>query len=381
MTKIGALVPARIGSKRLPKKNIKILGDKPLICWTIDVLLESDIFYDITVSTESDEIADVVRQYYSEKEVKILKRPEELAQDDSPMREVISHYLKNRPNLDWFGTFLPTFPFRRKDKLLEAYRAILSRYPWKIESVTEEQYCLMDFFYPVEDGVMRFFRMPPIYCRYGIPVYYLENVHYPADRWYQYGLTFMERVYQLTVTKKEQVDIDTVEDFRLAQTFLDKDRDLNQLSLTEVRLNEDWIFVYPKSFYFNRNALLENLQEELSNTSQPLLVLKPIKFPVSFLKIFDGQARNYIESSEAYNYMYNPKVIETQNLQYSYKQYKHSSHFRFIRCNLRNFSGFPFSDTDLLGCLYKSGCGSKESLIPKKRIIWEHDLISIMSKQ
>ena len=101
--KIGALVPARLGSKRLKKKNIKMLEGRPLICWTLDVLLDSEVFSDITVSTESDEVTDVVRQFYSEQDVGILKRPEALAGDDALLTEVRRHYLDHRPQMEWSG--------------------------------------------------------------------------------------------------------------------------------------------------------------------------------------------------------------------------------------------------------------------------------------
>ena len=124
--KIGALVPARLGSKRLKKKNIKLLEGRPLVCWTLDVLLHSEVFSDVTVSTESDEVADVVRQYYSEKDVGILKRPEALAGDDALLTEVHRHYLDHRSQMEWSGLFMPTYPFRNVEKIREACNQILT---------------------------------------------------------------------------------------------------------------------------------------------------------------------------------------------------------------------------------------------------------------
>jgi len=263
MLKIGALVPARIGSKRLPKKNIKILGNKPLICWTIDVLLEADIFYDITVSTESDEIADVVRQYYSEKEVKILKRPQELAQDDSPLRDVIYHYLEHSSDLEWYGIFMPTFPFRRVEKLREVYEAILSRYVWRVRSYTSKQYCLLDFFYSVEEGVRHFFRMPPLYCRFFMPVYQLVRVKYIDELWDTYGLTRLERTYHVIIDLQETIDIDTEEDFRIAEKLVDDPenflREINGIKLKEYHLSNKWLFIAPANI--DVNIILEKYED------------------------------------------------------------------------------------------------------------------------
>ena len=58
-----AIIPARGGSKRLPGKNIKLLGDKPLIAWTIDAAIKSKVFDHVFVSTDSEEIASIAKQY------------------------------------------------------------------------------------------------------------------------------------------------------------------------------------------------------------------------------------------------------------------------------------------------------------------------------
>ena len=58
-----AVIPARGGSKRIPQKNIYPFGGKPLIAWTIEAAIESGIFRDVIVSTDSEEIADTVKKY------------------------------------------------------------------------------------------------------------------------------------------------------------------------------------------------------------------------------------------------------------------------------------------------------------------------------
>lgn len=241
-----------------------------------------------------------------------------------------------------------------------------------MQSVTQRQYCLLDFFYPEKKGVKRFFRMPPLYCRYGISVYTLENVNYPSELWNQFGLTPLERTYQLVLTFKESIDIDTKEDFEMATLFLEKDDDV-QIKLKEVQLNENWIFICPESF--NKiEKISSKFEEKLKDTSYPLLVLKKNPIPVFFLKILDGQARNYINSNEAYKRMINEKVKRTQNMQYFSKQYRHSELFRFIRISSNSRIG-RFSNTDNLGCLYKAGYDSDDSFIPWNRVILEKDLL------
>ena len=58
-----ALIPARSGSKRLPGKNIKLLNGKPLIFYSINAALETNLFTEVIISTDSQEIADIARSY------------------------------------------------------------------------------------------------------------------------------------------------------------------------------------------------------------------------------------------------------------------------------------------------------------------------------
>ena len=58
-----AIIPARGGSKRIPKKNIKEFCGKPIICYAIEAALKSKLFDEVMVSTDSEEIADIARRY------------------------------------------------------------------------------------------------------------------------------------------------------------------------------------------------------------------------------------------------------------------------------------------------------------------------------
>jgi CMP-N-acetylneuraminic acid synthetase len=121
--KIIAIIPARGGSKGLPRKNIKLLLGKPLVAWTIEQAKNSKYVNKVVVSTEDKEIAEISRGYGAE--VPFL-RPKELARDDSPTIDAILHAL------NWFeesGEYFdivvllePTSPLRDvedKDKCVE----------------------------------------------------------------------------------------------------------------------------------------------------------------------------------------------------------------------------------------------------------------------
>jgi CMP-N,N'-diacetyllegionaminic acid synthase len=113
MNNIVALIPARGGSKRLPRKNIKSLGGHPLIAYSIEVALQSKIFDGVYVSTDDLE-TEAIAQYYG---ATVIKRPRDLAKDDSPDIEWIRHALSNIPKSDYFMILRPTNPFRSVEML------------------------------------------------------------------------------------------------------------------------------------------------------------------------------------------------------------------------------------------------------------------------
>ena len=93
--KILAIVPARGGSKGLPRKNVRLLAGKPVIAWTIETALACRSLHRIIVSTDDEEIAQIAKEYRAE--VPFL-RPAELAQDDTPDLPVFQH------TLSWLAT-------------------------------------------------------------------------------------------------------------------------------------------------------------------------------------------------------------------------------------------------------------------------------------
>ena len=86
-----AIIPARGGSKRIPRKNIKEFDGKPMISWSIIAAVESNCFDRIVVSTDDDEIAAVAQKYGAEVP---FKRPAELADDYTTTTDVIKHAIR-----------------------------------------------------------------------------------------------------------------------------------------------------------------------------------------------------------------------------------------------------------------------------------------------
>ena len=125
---IVALIPARAGSKRVPDKNIRSLAGHPVMAYTIAAALDSGIFADVIVSTDSAHYAEIARYYGAE--VPFL-RPSELAGDVSPDIEWLTYTLKELEQAgrryDCFSILRPTSPFRLPATIERAWRAFLAQ--------------------------------------------------------------------------------------------------------------------------------------------------------------------------------------------------------------------------------------------------------------
>jgi pseudaminic acid cytidylyltransferase len=118
-----AVIPARLGSKRIPKKNIKQFCGKPMVAYSIEAAKNSGIFEDIIVSTDSPEIANIAKDYGAS--VPFI-RPKELSDDFSTTDDVMAHATKwledNVGQLSAVCCIYATAPFIQKDDLLNAYK-------------------------------------------------------------------------------------------------------------------------------------------------------------------------------------------------------------------------------------------------------------------
>lgn len=144
--KILGVITARGGSKGIPKKNIKNLGGKPLIAWTIEAARGSKLLDRLIVSTDSEEIAEVARA--SGADVPFM-RPAELAADKSKSVPVIQHALKwmKENKGEEFGAVMilqPTSPFRTSEDIDESIKLLFETGADSVMSMVE----LTDFSLP-----------------------------------------------------------------------------------------------------------------------------------------------------------------------------------------------------------------------------------------
>lgn len=141
------VIPARGGSKRIPRKNIKPFHGKPIIAYSIEAALKSGCFDKIIVSTDDQEIAAVVKEYGAEVP---FMRPGELANDHAGTLPVIKH------TIEWFEErgskpsdvccLYATAPFVRSGSIKQAYKQLLS---------TQADYCFSatSFAFPIQRAI------------------------------------------------------------------------------------------------------------------------------------------------------------------------------------------------------------------------------------
>ncbi|MGB1299331.1 MAG: pseudaminic acid cytidylyltransferase [Psychrobium sp.] len=125
-----AIIPARGGSKRIPRKNIKDFCGKPIIAYSIETALESDLFDKVIVSTDDEEIAEVAREYGAEVP---FMRPKELADDYTGTTAVVRHalewYLEQGVEFEYACLIYATAPLLKLEYLIEGFKMLSDNKP------------------------------------------------------------------------------------------------------------------------------------------------------------------------------------------------------------------------------------------------------------
>ena len=135
------LIPARGGSKGLPRKNIKLLLGKPLIAWTIEQALASKYLDKVVVSTDDEEIAKISKKYGAE--VPFI-RPKELATDKTKGIDVVLHTIRwmeeNGKSYDFLMLLQSTSPLRTFEDMDKAIELLFLKKAKAIVSVCEVEH-------------------------------------------------------------------------------------------------------------------------------------------------------------------------------------------------------------------------------------------------
>lgn len=153
-----AVIPARGGSKRIPRKNIKYFSGKPMIAWSIKAAQESKLFDHIIVSTDDEEIAEIARKCGAETP---FMRPRELADDLTPTVPVVAHAIESCIDFGWHIDYVcciyPCSPLLQSGDLVAAFKLADDRKTDFVYPVTEYAHPIQRAMRQLPGGGMQFF--------------------------------------------------------------------------------------------------------------------------------------------------------------------------------------------------------------------------------
>ena len=217
-----AIITARGGSKRIPKKNIKDFCGKPIIAYSIEAALNSEIFDEVMVSTDSEEIANVARTYGA---IVPFMRSAENADDYATtydvLLEVVNKYKELGKVFDYICCIYPTAPFITAEKLKAAFNKF-------IESDADTLIPVAKFSFPPQRG---FIINKENYLEYKWPENKnkrsqdLEPIYHDAGQFYFYKAAVFDdektaqnsKIIPVELEETEVQDIDNITDWQLAE--------------------------------------------------------------------------------------------------------------------------------------------------------------------
>lgn len=218
------IIPARGGSKRIPRKNVIDFHGKPLIAWSILSAIESGCFERVVVSTDDQEIAEIAKQYGAETP---FMRPNDLADDFTGTIEVIQHaieFVEQQGNsADFYCCIYATAPLLKARFLSEAYDKLQTFLDAFVFSATEYNYPIQRSFKIKDDGRMEF--MFPEFAMTRsqdlVNVYHDAGQFYwaNADTWKNSKSILNETSVPVLLPSYYVQDIDTLEDLKRAEAL------------------------------------------------------------------------------------------------------------------------------------------------------------------
>lgn len=221
-----AIIPARGGSERVPGKNIRLFGGKPLISYSIDAARDSGLFQRVVVSTDNDEIAQIAKKHGAEVP---FMRPADLADDYTPVSEATADALgrldPEGTNYEYVAQLMANCPLRDADDVLESFERFRNSAanaqisvvdfgwtnPWWAMQMSESGELL-----PVFDDQLkaRSQDLPPVYAPTG------------AIWWARVEVLLQERTFHvqgrtgLPLKWHHALDIDTEDDWEVGEFLL-----------------------------------------------------------------------------------------------------------------------------------------------------------------
>ena len=218
-----AIIPARGGSKRLPRKNILDLCGKPLISWSIEAALKSKYISKVVVSSDDEEILNISSNFGAD----IIKRPYELANDTATTFDAIKHTINNLEKYDYIVLLQPTSPLRNEKHIDEAIELLEEKQADGIVSVCEMDHSPLWSNTLPEDGNMRGFLREEILNKRSqdLEKYYrLNGAVYicKTDKLLENKSFFLkDNIFAYIMDRKSSIDIDEEIDFLFVQRVIE----------------------------------------------------------------------------------------------------------------------------------------------------------------
>lgn len=219
-----AIIPARGGSKRLPRKNILNLAGKPLIAWTIEAASGSTYIDATVVSSDDVEILSVAHQYGA----KTLQRPDELATDTATSFDAVKHAIENSEPCDYVVLLQPTSPLRTSQHIDEAIELLISKNADAVISVSEMDHSPLWSNTLPENGSMEHFLRDEVinsrsqdlekHYRLNGAIYICKTEKLLEEK----SFFIQKNIFAYIMHRHNSVDIDDVIDFELAKIIKEK---------------------------------------------------------------------------------------------------------------------------------------------------------------
>lgn len=222
MSKSIAIIPARGGSKRIPRKNIKNFLGRPIISYSIEAALNSGLFSEVMVSTDDEEIKEVSLKYgASVPFMRSEKNSNDFATTADVLIETLSEYAKKSIEFDYLCCIYPTAPFVTPEKLISAFSLLEEK---KADTV----FPAVKFSYPIfrslkidEQGKVAMFWPENLNARsQDLPAAYHDAGQFywaKADAFLENKKMFTDNSFPIIMDEREVQDIDNEEDWNLAE--------------------------------------------------------------------------------------------------------------------------------------------------------------------
>lgn len=229
MTSI-AIIPARSGSKGLIHKNITAVNGKPLITYTLEAAVNSGVFDEVMVSTDSEEYARIARSTPGVN-VPFLRDPEnsgDTASTWAVVKEVLEKYKARGKTFDMCCVLQPTSPLRDAGDIQEAYALYQQKNAYSIVSVCELGHPLnICNMLPEDLSLVGFMREQTKYARQMNPTpYRLNGAIYMCDveAFLKYDTIYKEKSYAYIMSERKSVDIDTEDDIAYVEFLMNRNQ-------------------------------------------------------------------------------------------------------------------------------------------------------------